>query len=252
MPSPRTSPSRRTSRGKGNGDASARFLADTPRTRVFLAGAAQRRVCFRAVRALTRGGLACVHFLRRLLRVSDRTECAALLMRDAIHILFLVAFWSRLRHAGRGSGTCVRQNAACTWPRRVSATLPRAIWRNRPLSTQSHVGMVVAVMGGMMKRPLLNRPAIASGCGMAIALTLAIASAACDRSEAAAADHSTAPAGGRRPHRGAGGGHPDDRTARPDRAVWHRRSPPPGERDHPAAAVRGRNDRDCRRSAVPD
>ena len=44
-----------------------------------------------------------------------------------------------------------------------------------------------------MTRPLLNRPTIASACGVAIALTLAIASAACDRSDAAAATHAPPP-----------------------------------------------------------
>ena len=39
----------------------------------------------------------------------------------------------------------------------------------------------------------LDRPTIASACGMAIALTLAIASAACDRSDAAAGTHAPPP-----------------------------------------------------------
>ena len=48
-------------------------------------------------------------------------------------------------------------------------------------------------MGCMMNRPLLHRPALASCCGMAIALSLAVASAACGRSEAAAADQAPPP-----------------------------------------------------------
>ena len=49
----------------------ARDSTDTPEMHVVLAAAARAPVCFRAVRALTRGGLARVHFLRRKLPVSE-------------------------------------------------------------------------------------------------------------------------------------------------------------------------------------
>ena len=52
--------------------------------------------------------------------------------------------------------------------------------------------MPVAVMD-TMTRLLSNPPTIASACGVAIALTLAIASAACGRSDAAAATHAPPP-----------------------------------------------------------
>lgn len=44
-----------------------------------------------------------------------------------------------------------------------------------------------------MTRPLLNRPTIASACGVAIALALAIASAACDRLDDAGAAQAPPP-----------------------------------------------------------
>ena len=95
-----------------------------------------------------------------------------------------------------------------------------------------------------MTRPLLNRPTIASACGVAIALAPAIASAACDRLDGAGAAQAPPP-----PEVVV---HTVESEAITLTTELRGRTAPygiaevPGEWNHPAAALRGRNGRERR------